>query len=60
MSVRADAKTVRDKDGQDKRAPTEANSVNAGFKVTKLLTVMYVFDVFSGSPGQSGSSHLMF
>lgn len=49
MSVWADTKTVRDKNGRDKRAPTiqaQVNSVNEGFKVTKLLTMMNVFDFF--------------
>lgn len=49
MSVCADAKTVRDKEGRDKRAPTMqdwVNSVNAGFKVAKLLTEVNVYDFF--------------
>lgn len=57
MSVCADAKTVRDKEGRDKRAPTMqdwVNSVNAGFKVAKLLTEVNVYDFFScGSSGRS-------
>lgn len=49
MSVCADTKTVRDKEGRDKRAPTMqdwVNSVNAGFKVAKLLTEVNVYDFF--------------
>lgn len=53
----ADTKTVRDKEGRDKRAPTMqdwVNSVNAGFKVAKLLTEVNVYDFFScGSSGRS-------
>lgn len=48
-SVCADTKAVRDKKGQDKRAPTMqdwVNSVNAGFKVAKLLTKMNGYDFF--------------
>lgn len=56
MSVSADTKTVRDKEGRDKRAPTMqdwVNSVNAGFKVAKLLSEVNVYDFFSGSSGRS-------
>lgn len=57
VSVCVDTKTVRDKEGRDKRAPTMqdwVNSVNAGFKVAKLLTEVNVYDFFScGSSGRS-------
>lgn len=49
VSVCVDTKTVRDKEGRDKRAPTMqdwVNSVNAGFKVAKLLTEVNVYDFF--------------
>lgn len=43
LSVCLDSKTVRDKEGRGKHAPTMddwVNSVNAGFKVAELLTKM--------------------
>lgn len=43
MSVSADSKTLRDKEGRGKHTPTMqdwVNSANAGFKVAELLTNM--------------------
>lgn len=53
----ADAKTVRDKEGRGKRAPAMqdwVNSVNAGFKVAKLLGEVNVYDFFFSAEVQDG------